>query len=113
MRKRTFVILAAITILVLGAITFGVGRMQVASAHVQAPVVQTQSNAVQAQLLNQQGGPDQETQDTGAAVNGAEKDSSDPGETTGSAEDQGQDQNLPGGGHQDQGQVDHQFEGTE
>jgi hypothetical protein len=106
LRKRTFIILAAITILVLGAITFGVGRMQVASAHVQAPVVQTQSN-------NQQVVPDQETQESGAALNGAEKDSTDPGETTGSVEDQGQDQNLPGGGHQDQGQVDHQFEGTE
>ena len=87
MRKRTFVIFAAITLLVLGALTFGVGRMQVASAHVQTPVVQ-------AQLLNQQGGPD-------------------PGETTGSVEDQSQDQHLPGGGHQVQGQADHQFEGTE
>ena len=102
MRKRSFVILAAITILVLGAITFGVGRMQVASAHVQAPVVQTQSN-------NQQIVPDQETQDTGEALNGTEKDSTDPGETIGTVEDQG----LPGGGHQDQDQVDHQFEGTE
>jgi hypothetical protein len=106
LRKRTFVIFAAITLLVLGAITFGVGRTQVASAHVQAPVVQ-------AQLLNQQGGPGQETQDAGAAANGTEKDSTDPGGTTGSVEDQSQDQNLPGGGHQDQGQADHQFEGTE
>jgi hypothetical protein len=111
-RKQTFVSLVVITLLVLGGIALGVGRMQ-ASAHVQAPIVHTQSNAVQAQLLNQQGGPDQETQDNGATLNGAEKDLSDPGETTGSVEDQGQDQNLPGGGHQDQGQVDHQFEGTE
>ncbi|HEX6108312.1 MAG TPA: hypothetical protein VFZ02_02780 [Ktedonobacteraceae bacterium] len=106
MRKRTFVILAAITILVLGGIALGVGRMQVASAHAQTTTVQTQLN-------NQQGGLDQETRDDGAAVNGTVNDPPDPGESTGSAEDQGQDQNLPGGGHQDQGQVDHQFEGTE
>jgi hypothetical protein len=88
--------------------------MQVASAHVQARVVQTQSNTVQTQLLNQQVGLDQEIQDAGVALNGTEKDSADPEETAGSAEDQGQDQNLPNGGHQDQGlSVDHQFEGTE
>ena len=113
MRKRTLVIVAAITFLVLGAIALGVGRMQVASAHAQTPVVHTQSKAVQIQINNQQGSSDQEKQDNGTAVNGTEKDPPDPGETPGSAEDQGQDQNLPGGGHQDQGPVDHQFEGTE
>ena len=66
----------------------GVGRTQVASAHVQAPALHTQSNTVQAQVTNQQGDPDQETENNGT-------------------EDQGQDQNLPGGGRQDQGQVDH------
>ena len=100
MKKRTFVSLAVIALLVLGGIALGVGRMQ-ASAHVQAPVVQTQSNTGHAQLHN------------GTAANGTENDPPDSGETTGSAEGQGQDQNLPGGGHQDQGQVDHQFEGTE
>lgn len=113
MRKRTLVTFAAITFLVLGAIALGVGRMQGASAHVQAPVVYTQSNAVQAQVHNQQAGLAQEAQDNGTAVNGTENDPPDPGETPRSAEDQGQDQNLPGGGHQDQGQADHQFEGTE
>ena len=88
--------------------------MQVASAHVQAPAVHTQSNAVQAQLHDQQADSDQETQDNGTAGNGTENDPPDPGETPGSAEDQGQDQNLPGGGHQDPGPAtDHQFEGTE
>ena len=106
MRKRTIVILAAITILVLGGIALGIGRTQVASAHAQTTTVQTQLN-------NQQAGLDQETKDDGAAVNGTEKDPPDPGETTGSVEDQGQDQDLPGGGYQDQSQVDHQFEGTE
>ena len=48
----------------------------------------TQSNTVQAQVTNQQGDPDQETENNGT-------------------QDQGQDQNLPGGGRQDQGQVDH------
>ena len=88
--------------------------MHVASAHVQAPVVYTQSNAVQAQVHHQLAGLAQKTQDNGAAVNGTEKDPPDPGETPGAAEDQGQDQNLPGGGHQDPGPAtDHQFEGTE
>jgi len=96
MRKRTLVTFAVITLLMLGALAFGVGRTQAASAHVQAPaVVHTQLNNVQAQ------------------VNGTENDPPDPGETPGSAEDQGQDQNLPGGGHQDQGPADHQFEGSE
>ena len=113
MRKRTLLTAAAIALLVLGAIALGVGRMHAASAHAQAPVVQTQSHTVQAQLNNQQAGPDQKTQDHGAAVNGTENDPPDPGETPEAAEDNGQDQNLPGGGHQDQGQVDHQFEGTE
>jgi hypothetical protein len=114
LRKRTFVALAAITLLVLGALALGVGRMHVASAHVQTPVVYTQSNAVQAQAHSQQAGLAQKTQDNGAAVNGTEKDPPDPGETTGSAEDQGHDQNLPGGGHQDPGPAtDHQFEGSE
>jgi hypothetical protein len=96
MRKRTLVTFAVITLLVLGALAFGVGRTQGASAHVQAPAVHTQSNTVQTQ------------------VNGTENDPPDPGETPGSAEDQGQDQNLPGGGHQDPGSTtDHQFEGSE
>jgi hypothetical protein len=111
LRKRTLITVAAISLLVLGAIALGVGRMHVASAHIQAPVVSTQSNAVQAQVHNQQAGLAQKTQDNGTAVNGTENDPPDPGETPGSAEEQ--DQNLPGGGHQDQGQVDHQFEGTE
>jgi hypothetical protein len=106
LRKRTLLIVAAITLLVLAGIALGVGRMHVASAHAQTPTVQAQVN-------NQHAAPDPETQDNGPAVNGTEKDSPDPGETTGPAEDQGQDQNLPGGGHQDQGQVEHQFEGTE
>ena len=114
MRKRTLLTAAAIALLVLGAIALGVGRMQGASAHVQAPVVNTQSNFVQAQAHNQQAGLAQQTQDNGTAVNGTENDPPDPGETPGSAEDQGQDQNLPGGGHQDPGpSTDHQFEGTE
>jgi hypothetical protein len=59
----------------------------------------TDSNGANA-VEQSAGGPDQEIQDNGAAVNGT-------------AEDQGQDQNLPSGGHQDQGQVDHQFKGIE